>query len=288
MAESIFSVDFMGFQVKYQRVIFLVQEIFANMLNHKRVSFDNLVKEINEIIVLADRGPGALTYLEKMPHDQDSLYTHCINVAIISRTLGKTLDFSENDLNNLLIAGVVHDVGKCKIPDEILNKSGKLSDEERAIVNKHPIFSHYLLEDVYLDVRVKKAALLHHERIDGSGYPMGLKQQELDDFSMIVAIADVYEAMTARKAYRENFSPFTVLQNFQEEGFGKYNLRYMLTFVRKVAEAHLNDKILLEDGRMGVVIMINQNDLARPVIRLDNGEFVDMSKNPSIMIKRTL
>ena len=120
-------------------------------------------------------------------------------------------------LDTLTLCGLLHDIGKLKIPDEILNKPGKYTDEEFDLVKRHTKFGYELLKTLNIDPHIKKAALLHHERCDGSGYPLKATQKDLDDFSMVVAIADVYDAMTAARSYRAPLCPFQVIERFEQE-----------------------------------------------------------------------
>ena len=147
----------------------------------------------------------------------------------------------KTDVNTLTIAGVLHDIGKCKIPDDVLNKPDKLTDEEFALIKKHPQFGFDLIRDLQIDSRIKRTALMHHERCDGSGYPSQLDSSLIDDFAMITAIADVYDAMTAARRYRAPLCPFAVISSFESEGF--YKVQYKVpAFVFEKACYHIPEQ----------------------------------------------
>ncbi|MDD6573369.1 MAG: HD-GYP domain-containing protein, partial [Thermoflexaceae bacterium] len=133
-------------------------------------------------------------------HD-DSVYEHCTNVALISATIGKWLSLSDKDVRNLTLSGLLHDIGKLSLPTALLNKPGKLTPEEFEIIKSHPKKSYEYLRDFPLDIRIKEACLLHHERCDGSGYPFGIAGNKISIYAKIVAIADVYDAMTSPRSY---------------------------------------------------------------------------------------
>ena len=208
----------------------------------------------------------------------DSVYAHCLNVALISRMIGRWLKLERHDLDVLTAAGLIHDIGKLCIPEEVLNKPGALTDEEFALIRQHPKLGYDVLKNQHsLDPRIKKAALMHHERSDGSGYPSGVTEDFIDNYAMIVAIADVYDAMTAARAYRAPLCPFEVISNFEKDGFQKYNTRYILTFLKQMATTYQSNRVILSDGRSGKIVMLNQNCLSRPIIQFDDNSCLDLS-----------
>ena len=208
----------------------------------------------------------------------DSVYAHCLNVALISRMIGRWLHFERHELDVLTIAGLLHDIGKLLIPDEVLNKPGALTDEEFALIKKHPKLGYDILKrQTELDSRIAKAALMHHERCDGSGYPTGLTEDFIDNFAMIVGIADVYDAMTAARSYRAPLCPFQVISNFEKDGFQKYHTKYILVFLKQIASAYQSNRAILSDGRGCTIVMLNQNSLSRPIVQFDDNSCLDLS-----------
>lgn len=220
----------------------------------------------------------------------DTIYAHSLNVALIARAIGKWLKYSREELDLLTIAGLLHDIGKTQIPPEVLNKQGKLTDEEFALIKSHPLAGYKILKNTKFDTRIKLAALQHHERFDGSGYPRGLDGDEIDEFASIIALADVYDAMTAARSYRSPKCAFQVIYEFEQEGFQKYNPEVIYTFLKRVANCYSNSRVLLSDGRSGQVVFLNNNALSRPIVKLGSGEMVDLSTpdNHDIFIKSIL
>lgn len=218
----------------------------------------------------------------------DSVFAHSLNVAMISRMLGRWLKISSEDLDTLTLAAALHDVGKFLIPEELLNKEGKLSDEEFELIKSHPIKGYDLLKVQNLNSHVKQAALMHHERCDGSGYPLGLTRDEIDNYAMVISIADVYDAMTAARKYRAPLCPFQVIEEFEKDGLSKYHPKYILTFLRHIANAYQNNRVLLNDGRSANIILLNQNHLSKPVIQLDDGDCLDLSMESDLSISSVL
>ena len=217
--------------------------------------------------------------LHNMRQVNDSTYAHSLNVAIISRIIGKWLHFSNEELDTLTLAGLLHDIGKTKIPDEVLNKDGKLTDEEFQMIRNHPKYG-YILKSQPLNSHIKKAALMHHERCDGSGYPMGLTMEEIDDYALIIAIADVYDAMTAARSYRAPLCPFEVIAEFEKDGLQKYKPKYILTFLENIANAYQNNRVMLSDGTSARIVLLNHRRLSKPLVQLDDGACIDLEKSP--------
>jgi putative nucleotidyltransferase with HDIG domain len=208
----------------------------------------------------------------------DPAYAHCLNVSLISRMIGRWLKLDRRDLDTLTVAGLLHDIGKIRIPQDVLNKTDKLTDEEFALIRQHPQFGYDILKNQpNMDPRIKKAALMHHERSDGSGYPSKLTEDFIENFAMIIAIADVYDAMTATRAYRAPLCPFQVISNFEQDGYQKFNTKYILTFLKQIAQAYQNNRVMLSDGRACNIVMLNQNALSRPIVQFDDKSCLDLS-----------
>lgn len=218
--------------------------------------------------------------LHNMRQVNDSTYAHSLNVAIISRIIGKWLHFSNEELDTLTLAGLLHDIGKTKIPDEVLNKDGKLTDEEFQMIRNHPKYGYDILKSQPLNSHIKKAALMHHERCDGSGYPMGFTMEEIDDYALIIAIADVYDAMTAARSYRAPLCPFEVIAEFEKDGLQKYKPKYILTFLENIANAYQNNRVMLSDGTSARIVLLNHRRLSKPLVQLDDGACIDLEKSP--------
>ena len=138
-----------------------------------------------------------------------------------------------------------------------------------------------------MDYHIRYTALQHHERNDGSGYPLGLVDAHIDEYAKIVSIVDVYDAMTSPRVYRGPTCPFDVINLFEQEGFQKYDSRYIMIFLRRIAESYLNENVRLSDGRSGKLIYINNYALSRPVVMAD-GEAIDLRKERYLRIEEIM
>ncbi|MBQ6843797.1 MAG: HD-GYP domain-containing protein [Agathobacter sp.] len=284
------STEFKGFQLDYFLFIEHLKNVFTQIISTPNYKADTneLITKLSPLYISRNTIIELFDMIHQMHSINDSVYAHCVNVALISRMIGRWLRLEQQDLNVLTCCGLFHDIGKLAIPDEILNKPDKLTAEEFSIVKSHPTQGYQMLTNQDLDIRIKQSVLLHHERYDGSGYPSGLSGQQLPDFSMIVAIADVYDAMTAARSYREPLCAFQVIENFERDGYQKYNTKYIYVFLHQIATTYQNNRIMLNDGRIAKIVMLNQNRLSKPIIQFDNGECLDLSSCSDLYISKVL
>lgn len=214
-------------------------------------------------------------------------YVHCLNVGLICNVFGKWLGLTPEEINLATECGILHDIGKLKIPEEIIKKPAKLTDEEYKKIKSHPMEGYKILLSSDLDEHIKKACLQHHEKADGSGYPFGITNDKMDFYSKMVCIADVYEAMTAVRVYRGSLSPFQVIEAFEREGLQKYDTKMIMTFLENIVSTYMLSRVRLSDGREGDIVYINKTRLSKPMIKTDDG-FIDLAKEPNISIIQIL
>jgi putative nucleotidyltransferase with HDIG domain len=214
----------------------------------------------------------------------DLTYAHCLNVSLISNVLAGWLHMSEEEQKLATICGLFHDIGKLTIPDSITKKPDKLTDEEYKIMKNHTVSGFRLLQNQDVDDHIKNAALMHHEKCDGSGYPMGLKGDQIDKYAKIVAIADVYDAMTAARVYRGPLCPFTVIEIFEKEGLQCYETEYILCFLENVVQTFINNRVRLTNGLIGDIVYINKHHLSKPMVKC-GAQFVDLAMEKDVSIE---
>ena len=282
----LFSSSFMQYQLDYATSVASVKEIFNHVVyEDERIDEQKFLNAVSGAFDKANTSLHLFDMLHNMRQSNDTIFAHSVNVALIASTLGKWLKFSDTDVYLLALCGLLHDIGKVYISNDILDKPSKLTEQEFAQIKRHPLLGFNRLKNEEIDPRIKKAALMHHERKDGSGYPHNLKGDEIHPFASIIAIADVYDAMTSSRSYRSPICPFQVIANFEEEGLQKYHTKYLLTFLQNIADTYQNNRVILNDGRSGTIVMLNQSKLSRPIVQLDNNQFVDLSTIPSLYIK---
>ena len=282
--------DYQQLQIIYAHTLASLRDNFNALLDGdvSEMSMEELLSQSKDLF--QSRSTIELfDLLRGLRSNDDVIYAHCLIVAMVARALGKWLRFSRQDLDILTLAGLLHDIGKMLVPMDILSKTEKLTPEEFAKIKEHPMHGFKILKQIPgMDPRIVKAALQHHERCDGSGYPRGLTGDETDDFAEIIAIADVYDAMTAIRAYRSPKCAFEVISDFEKDGLQKYNPKYVLTFLEHIANYYQNSKVILSDGARVDIIYINQSSLSRPMVKYDDGRVVDLSHERSLSIVSTM
>ena len=281
--------DFKDFQMQYFSAIEKLKLVFSAATDkNQQIDTTDLLNSVSSLFTSRNTIIELFDMLYNMRIVKDSVYAHSLNTGLISRMIGRWLKMDKHDLDVLTLSGLLHDIGKTQIPDSILNKPGKLTDQEFALIKQHPKLGYDILKNQNLDPHIKKSALMHHERCDGSGYPSGLEEDFIDEYAMIVGIADVYDAMTTARSYRAPLCPFQVISNFEEEGFQKYNTKYILTFLQQIAATYQSNRVILNDGRGCNIVMLNQTALSKPMVQLDDSSIIDLSSQRDLYIKAVL
>lgn len=219
-------------------------------------------------------------------------FNHSVNVGILALTLGIAYGLNRNDLYDLTLGCMLHDVGKIFVPGEILNKNGKLNDDEFKIIQDHceKGFA-YLRENTDLGPRVRIVALQHQERYDGSGYPQALKGDQINTLAQIASIADVYDALTSDRPYRKALSPNEAIEYLMAAGGTHFNMKMIRSFLQKIIPFPVGTIVRLSNGFVGSVEKINQEMLLRPTIKVfkyNNNDInpfsCDLSREKNIVV----
>lgn len=239
-------------------------------------------------IITSDKGQfSIMDMLHNMREYDDSTFTHCLNVALIANVFGTWLKWGPEEIELATMCGLLHDIGKLLVPHAIITKPGKLSAEEYAQIKKHPISGYQLLLEQDVNEHVLYSALMHHERCDGTGYPMRLVGKQIDQYARIIAIADVYDAMTAARVYRGPLCPFRVIEIFETEGFQKYDVEYLLIFLEHVVNSYIQNQCRLSDGREGTIIAVNKDKLSKPFVIVE-GQYINLADYENLTITELL
>lgn len=283
------SFSYQKFRSTFTTTVSALENTVNQILEHSlpQQSVTMLIDSTSKLLHLSENNLYIFDILHSMHELDNSTFSHSVNVALIASVLGKWCGYDEHGIEILILCGLFHDVGKLLIPSEILQKPSKLTDEEFDIIRTHPIAAYELLKTLDLDKRVLQTALSHHERCDGSGYPLKLRGEDIPDFVKIISIADVYDAITAARVYKNAVCPFQVIAIFEEEGFELYDPKFLLPFIKNVVYSYIHDYVALSNGEVGEVVMINPRFLSRPVIKTADS-FIDLSKRRDIQIEAIL
>ena len=244
---------------------------------------------IDSIIVNKD----VVINMNRLLGHHEYTYLHCVNVAILSVSIGVKLKLKREILIQLGTAGVLHDIGKKYTPLEILNKKGKLTDEEYEIIQRHPEQGYEMLANAFeLSSAAKVGILQHHERCNGTGYPRGLKRSEITMFGRIVAVADTYDAMTTERSYHAASSPSETVEFLMGDGNQLYDFEIIEYFIKCIAVYPVGNCVELSDGTKAIVLQNYQDCVLRPLLRNIENKFIIDLKNDknylNVCISKTL
>ncbi len=225
-----------------------------------------------------------LTLLISVQDKNPYLHSHPANVAFLSFAIGKWMNLDYLKLENLVRAGLLHDIGKAKIKDSLLNKADTLTLEEMEKMKSHPVIGYKLLNNVNaFDSEVLQSVLFHHERMDGTGYPLGLKGEKINLFGRIIAIADTFDAITATKTYREKKSPLKAVEEIQANSFNHLDPYISQIFVNNILDYYRDRAIRLSNEQVGNIVYFNPIEITKPLVRCKN-EYHDLSVERDIEI----
>ena len=269
-----------------------LKNVFSKVVMHnEQIDGESILSDVENVVSKGRNSIHILDMLQCMRGYDDVTYVHSVNVALLSNMIGRIVypDISDEELKVLTLAGLLHDIGKMMVPDNIIQKKGRLTLPEYNLVKTHVLFGNNILKGIdNLDPRIAEVAMRHHERCDGTGYPGGYKREQIEPFARIVAIADTYDAMTSDRAYRAAICPFDVIEMFEREGIVKYDVAFLLPFLEKAVQAYMNTDVRLSTNQIGKVIMINKNESSKPVVQVGD-EFYDLSKETNdIVIDKVL
>lgn len=254
----------------------------------KRLPMIELRNEVIPFIQQVSEKNDFFGILAALQSKDDYTYRHNVAVGIISTLLGKWLKLKPEELSSLTIAATLHDIGKIMIPAEILSKPGSLSEDELALMRKHTTYGYEMIRDTVGTTHAQAlVALQHHERMDGSGYPFGVLGHRITDFSKIVAVADIFHAMTSDRLYRPAAPLYEVLRQMEDNVFGKLDPYICSVFINKLMQSMLGNEVLLTDGRVGRIILILAHDPLRPLVNIEE-DFMDLSRERDLGIVKVL
>jgi len=270
------------------RAVPRVKDVFNEVRQTLKIPLEQLQDNVVPIITDITDGSHLINLFSSLQAKDDYTYRHNLAVGAISNLIGKWLDLAEDEVVELSLAGLLHDVGKMRIPETILNKPGRLTDEEFDEMKKHTIYGYELIKETpgsnYLHALI---ALQHHERMDGSGYPFGLTGDKIHLFSRIVSVADVFHAMSSKRIYKDALPFYEILFQMNQDSFGILDPKITRLFIERTMDSLIGNSVVLTDGREGTIIMVHKNDPLHPILQIDDS-YVDLRENSSIFIEKVM
>lgn len=281
-----FDENFKKFCTVYDEQLVVYKAVFISYLQTLRSIDSSVLMSIYQTVAdTIQTEKQLLDYIyNKMPNEDELTYTQSFNAALLCGAFANWLGLSADDKKMLILCGFYYDIGKWNISPDILWKPGKLTDEEFALVKKHPVTGYALVRnDPALSDSIKNTIIMHHERYDGSGYPYHMVGDKIELFARYIAIVDTYIAMASPRAFRNAFTPLQILGTF-ENSVDKYDAAILFPIMQKIADTQIGVKVQLNDESVWEVIMIQNQSYSRPILKSDFGEILDLSTRPDLSV----
>lgn len=274
------------FVAERDKMIVAVSEIFDQFNEFGRLSVAHLHEFIDETLMpLLFKSNSVFSYVHVINHTGDYLFRHSINVAIFAGILGKWLGWTESQIKQLVTAGLLHDIGKVRIPLTILNKPDQLTYEEMEVMKQHALFGYEILQGADdIDEIVKTGILQHHERLDGSGYPSSLQAGDISQVARIIAVVDIYDAMISQRVYHQAISPILAMKELYQTMFGMMDPKICMIFIQHAKKCLVGSLVKLSNGLIAKIIYLNEQWFTRPVVQTMTGQYISLEEEMEINI----
>lgn len=292
LLETFFGEETAGLEVlgvpdeTYQTAVRCVKDVFDEVLQSETLGIKAvippdqvaLVHEVADALLsLLQENPDLLFAVVDLIEADAYTHRHNVNVAVLSMLTARAMGYRLEHVRDIALGALLHDIGKALVPPEVLQKPGQLSVEEKLSVMSHPELGYQILAECKaISYLTKQIILLHHEKLDGSGYPLGLKSIEIPEYVQIVTVCDMYDAMTTNRIYRQKMPAYQAIDILLAECVYKINPKILTHMLRSVVLYPPGTGVMLSDGRMGVVSVYKAVNPSRPRVRILNfdGDFV--------------
>ncbi|MCT4661483.1 MAG: HD-GYP domain-containing protein [Tissierellales bacterium] len=273
------------FDVKNQVYVEETKEVFSKIKSGDKIELEHIKDHIEDSYEDLVRNNDVLMRLNQLKEVDDYTYQHSLRVSMLAAMIGKWLGYTEEQNKELALAGLMFDIGKLKVPDFIMNRQFKITSNEYTLIKKHPQFGYQiLLKTQGISSNVKFCALQHHERLDGSGYPLRVKSNQIHEFAKIVMVCDIYDAMISDRPYRHRYSPFDAAEYIYWNSGITLDPKVCYIFLTNLAEYYMGKKVLLNTGKKGKIIFVDMEFPTRPVIQTDDDKIIKLVENKHIRI----
>lgn len=275
-----------AFVADYQEVLSVAEDIFAITGKSKSIPVKKAKDLVHHSIIPMVKKSGAIDYLYELKHLDNSTFNHSLRVSILAGVLAKWLQYSEDAIQDVILAGFLHDIGKMQLDKSIIEKNiENLTETEREIYIQHTLNgSHLLSADKTISEGVQRAALQHHENMDGSGFPFGSHNEDIHVYAKIVAVANIYDNITTEREGFLKQTPFSALEEITQKMFTSLDPKICIPFLLNVQQVFIGSKVLLSNKEKGAIIQYAKDFAALPLVQTDAGEIIDLNLRSDLKI----
>lgn len=274
------------FQEHYEQTVQAYKKMFENWKNGAPLDMPYVRKLIIPLLKRMDDISSAVYTMHHYANKRDYIFYHSVAVSILSAFLAKKMGYPSGDWLQIGLAGFLSDAGMAKVDHNLLHKAGTLNTAQMNDLKKHPTYSYRMVEQIpTIKQSVKLAILQHHERMDGSGYPLGLSSGKIHKVARIIAVCDMYHAMTCERAYKEKQSPFLVIEELQKEQFSTLDPDVVASFVESMTHFSIGTKIRLSNNQLGEIVFIDAKHPTRPMVRMEGKKDIISLQQTEVFIE---
>lgn len=268
-----------AFQNRYYEQRDTLKNDFERIVHGDPITKDELEDRVADILKGFDSTINVFQLIETIKKDARDLFAHYYHVTLISHYIGTWLDLTPEQLQDLTLAALLHDIGKEQISPDLILKQHELTEEEQEAYQQHVVMGYELVKKHdFITHGMMQAILLHHERIDGSGYPLGIRGDKIPLLAKIVAVADVYNTLTMPDGKERKKTPFQAVKIMERDYMSKLDTRILYVFLNRIGNCFLGQEVKLNDQRIGEIIFVPRVYVYRPIIKLKtNNQLLDLS-----------
>ncbi len=275
-----------AFVKDYDSVVQEARSIFDETSKSGAVPLTETQDMVKESIAPLARNSGAIDYLYELNHRASDVYNHSLRVSILAGVISKWMRFNRAKTRELILAGFLHDIGKSKFPQRLLDKNiNNLQGEDYEAYIKHTVDGQHILNSVEgLSDGIKLAAMQHHERMDGTGFPFGSTGADIHEYARIIMIADIYDNITTEREGYIKQTPFAAIAHLTENMYVSLDPEVCVPVLTHIKDAFLGSRITLNTGEKGFIAAYPNDFAAHPIVSTASGEVINLNDHPELVI----
>ena len=277
-----------AFKQKYTKDVDNVKGVFTDIIKGEKVNLSKIDNVSQSLIQNAGDIFTTVESIDEIKQMDDYTYAHSINVSLYSMMLGQWLGLDDREVKSLVKSGVLHDIGKGKLDQEILNKPSKLTCDEFNHIKQHTVLGYDICKPIiFLSDEIKNGVLMHHEKLDGTGYPLGVKGDQIPFYARIIAICDVYDALNSKRVYKSKQTPFDTFEQMVDIGRGQLDEDMLTIFLKNIVSLYIGSKVKMTTGEIGEIIHVPPENTSKPIIKVGSS-YYDMARTEKVKIEEMI